>query len=592
MTDTVFEKSHSEHVEQASSSHDGSGHVANIGTDAHGFTADAEELPKGYYYSPFFLGTTVAIGLNLMGSTGGFALVAPVLGQIAVSLDAASSVIWLSLVYTMGLAVGLTLVGRITDTFGRRWFFIGGTALGCIGAIVSSTAKSINVLIGGQVLVGLSASTGYSYAFVIGELVPVKRRFIFNAIIFIFSFPTAGFGAAISTAFILKTSAGWRWAYYLLIILNGLTAILYGVFYFPPTFHQKHGKDHVSKFLRTFDWGGLFLYTAGLVLFILGLSSGDTLYPWVDARVLAPLIIGVLCLIALFVYESYAKLSQPLIPMEFFRNRGWVASMLSLSLGASVYYSQAIVWPQMTANVYAEGRLMWGGVVSSVVGIGITLGEIIGGGFAKHLGHWKLQCLTVITLGTLFLGLAALCKPDTPGMAIAFMMLATTFVGWNEALVLPICTIVIPDQAEIGTAAGVAGSSRSAISTVASTIYSVVLATRTATELGRQVPAAVIRAGLPADSVSAYMAAIAAGAPESLLSKVQGLTPNVIAAGTEAYRYAYTDAYKTIFLVSLAFGGLAIIASFFIPDVDHLMGGKVAATLSGREKEKYTDRTA
>jgi hypothetical protein len=53
----------------------------------------------------------------------------------------------------MGLAVGLTLAGRLTDTFGRRWFFIAGTALGCIGAIVASTAKTINVLIGGQVLI-------------------------------------------------------------------------------------------------------------------------------------------------------------------------------------------------------------------------------------------------------------------------------------------------------------------------------------------------------------------------------------------------------------------------------------------------------
>jgi hypothetical protein len=61
----IMEKSHSEHVEQASSSHDGSG---NIGTDAHGFAAEAEELPKGYYYSPYFVGTTVAIGLNLMVS--------------------------------------------------------------------------------------------------------------------------------------------------------------------------------------------------------------------------------------------------------------------------------------------------------------------------------------------------------------------------------------------------------------------------------------------------------------------------------------------------------------------------------------------
>jgi hypothetical protein len=37
----------------------------------------------------------------------------------------------------------------------------------------------------------------------------------------------------------------------------------------------------------------------------------------------------------------------------------------------------------MTANVYAKGRVEWSGIVSCLVGVGITLGEIIGGGLAK-----------------------------------------------------------------------------------------------------------------------------------------------------------------------------------------------------------------
>lgn len=64
--------------------------------------------------------------------------------------------------------------------------------------------------------------------------------------------------------------------------------------------------------------------------------------------------------------------------------------MLSLSLAASVYYSQAIVWAEMTTNVYAQGRVMWAGLVSCLFGIGITLGEIIGGGVAKICSHFSL----------------------------------------------------------------------------------------------------------------------------------------------------------------------------------------------------------
>lgn len=63
----------------------------------------------------------------------------------------------------------------------------------------------------------------------------------------------------------------------------------------------------------------------------------------------------------------------------------------------------------------------------------------------------------------------ALTNVDTPAMASAFVFWAVFFVGWNEALVFPIVTFMIPDQGDIGAAIGAAGSARSAISTVAST---------------------------------------------------------------------------------------------------------------------------
>ncbi|OCL08489.1 MFS general substrate transporter [Glonium stellatum] len=533
MGPTDLEKQHHEQIEDV---HD----PANLQDDT--------VVNRGFA-SAYFLGSFFAVGFNLAASTAGFALIAPVLGNISVALGPSESIIWLSLVYTLGLAVGLTLVGRLSDIFGRRWFFIGGTILGLVGAIIASTANMIPVLIRGQILIGLSASTGYSYAFIIGELVPVKWRFIANAIIFLFSLPTAGFGAAISTSLILHTGPGRYPCYYLLIILNGVTAVFYAIFYFPPTFHQKHGRD----------------------TFILGLSSCGSLYLWKSAYTIA------------FIVTSVDP-KEPLIPMHLFRNKGYVAARLSLSLGASVYYSQTITRPQMTANVYGNGREKWVGLPT--LGIGITVGEIVGGGIAKNVGKWKWQCIAVITLGTILLGLTAICSHDTPKAAMAIVFIATTFVGRNEFLVLPICTIAIRDQQEIGTAAGMAGSSQSAISTVASTIYSVVLTARMGKTIPAQVPKAVIAAGLLASSVADYMTAITAGGSEKALQAVKGLTPQILIIGTKACRHAYMDAYRTIFLVSIAFGSLAILVSFFIPDINNLMNDSVVATLHGRKYVK------
>jgi hypothetical protein len=90
--------------------------------------------------------------------------------------------------------------------------------------------------------------------------------------------------------------------------------------------------------------------------------------------------------------------------MHFFKNRGYVFSAISLGLGASTYYSQAIIFPGLIANVYADGRLMWGGWASCLVGLGITVGEMVGGGLAERVGKLKYQCIAVMTLATLFLG--------------------------------------------------------------------------------------------------------------------------------------------------------------------------------------------
>lgn len=156
----------------------------------------------------------------------------------------------------------------------------------------------------------------------------------------------------------------------------------------------------------------------------------------------------------------------------------------------------------------------------------------------------------------------AVNKIDTPNTAMAFVFLATLFVGWNEALVLPICSMRIRDQQEIGTAVGVAGSARSAISTVASTIYTVVLTSRVTSTLGSQVPAALIGAGLPASSVAGYMGAVTAGG--TTLPEIPGFTTAIQAAGSLAYRVAYMDAYRTVFYVSIAFGIVNIIVNWSV----------------------------
>lgn len=122
------------------------------------FTLDQGNLPKGYFLSPNFIGSMFAIGANLGSGTGAFALIAPILSFVNADIGPDANITWVALAYLLASSIAFPFVGRLTDIFGRRWFFIAGGALATVGSIVCATATSINALIAGEVILGLATA--------------------------------------------------------------------------------------------------------------------------------------------------------------------------------------------------------------------------------------------------------------------------------------------------------------------------------------------------------------------------------------------------------------------------------------------------
>jgi MFS family permease len=77
------------------------------------------------------------------------------------------NIVWVALSYTLTSAVTLTIIGRVSDIFGRRWVFVGGAALGVLGAIICSVAQNVTTLIVGTTIMGIAAATQLSYFYVL-----------------------------------------------------------------------------------------------------------------------------------------------------------------------------------------------------------------------------------------------------------------------------------------------------------------------------------------------------------------------------------------------------------------------------------------
>lgn len=130
-----------------------------------------------------------------------------------------------------------------------------------------------------------------------------------------------------------------------------------------------NGKSKLRQ-LRTLDWLGIFLFTSGLVVFLIGLNWGGSAYPWKSGHVLGALVAGFMTLVVFCFWEAYSGLDYPLVPMRLFKNIPYNANVACASFGAVVYYANSVIWPSMigalfTTDVEETGWLSVGRVEHS-----------------------------------------------------------------------------------------------------------------------------------------------------------------------------------------------------------------------------------
>ncbi|OAL44211.1 TRI12-domain-containing protein [Pyrenochaeta sp. DS3sAY3a] len=418
-----------------------------------------------------FMGTYLACALATTASYGGYVMPATSLALINADIGPSPNITWVALSWTLTLAVGYTLVGRFSDLFGRRWFFTGSSALALIG--FGATAQSINQLIGANVLIGLAAASQLSFTYVLGELVPIKDRFAVFCGLFIISFPVAGLGPYLSRLFIAHTGPGWRWNYYFSIIINGIATILWFLCYHPPAFEHLHKNRSKWQELKDIDITGIILFTGGLLLFLMGLSWGGQLYEWSSAHVIATMVVGFIMLVAFVLWELYAPLSRPLVPMHLFKSWDFNVIVIMTSVGGMLYYSLNVIFPAMVGALFTTD-VVYGGLLSSAVGGGTCLGQFLGCLIATPGGHIRHKMIFVSAMMMAFIGGMA-GAGQNQAVASALVVLGSVSVGLLESIGNGIVTIILEDQTKMGAAVGVYGSIRSAAGVLATAIYTTIL---------------------------------------------------------------------------------------------------------------------
>ncbi|KAJ4303552.1 hypothetical protein N0V90_002450 [Kalmusia sp. IMI 367209] len=481
---------------------------------------------------------------------------------------------WITISWNLGGAMFVTIGGRLSDIFGRRYFFISGACILIIGSIVSATGQSISQMIAGGAIFGAGSGFLEMSFGAVQEIVPSKYRHVTIGV-FDASSIIAQLMPLISWV-IIKETKNWRICYYIMIAFQTINLAMLWFFYHPPSFKVKqaeHGKTK-RELLREFDWIGLFLFLAGCTLFIVGVSWGGTLYPWVSGTTLAPIIVGLLTLVALGFYENFTTLKEPLFPPRLFRaKRHFTTPMAVMAIGGMQYYSNATLWPRLSQLLYAGDEISKG-LFASVLPLGTIIGGIIVS-FSKYIGHQRWQVMGAVALQTACVGAmsTATIGNSVQSIVLTCIISVTTSVNILNGMVLVGFGIVY--QEDIGTAAGLAGTSRLLAGAVATAIFSNVTNNKYAQTLPATVRANVASFNLPSATLTKLITAAKANTAAAYKA-VPGITPAMQAGAALGNKQAYLQGAHLSYQVALAFGLLGVITAFFIPSVD---------------KRKYTDKT-
>ena len=113
----------------------------------------------------------------LMGALD-ISIVGPAIPSIEKALhEGARDLSWIFSIYVLFNLVGISLMAKLSDAYGRRWIYILAVAIFGIGSLVVSLSHDTIMLLVGRAIQGFGASGIFPVASAtIGDVFPVEKR--------------------------------------------------------------------------------------------------------------------------------------------------------------------------------------------------------------------------------------------------------------------------------------------------------------------------------------------------------------------------------------------------------------------------------
>lgn len=369
---------------------------------------------------------------------------------IRANLHASTDLVqWLGAGYTLALASGLIIGGRIGDIFGRRWVFVAGVTGFTVASALCGAAQDPVALVVFRVLQGLFGAAMLPQGMgMIKEAFPPKEM----PAAFGVMGPTIGIATIagpILAGFLISANlwgTGWRMIFYINVPL-GLIALVGAAVFMP--------RKQLSNASQLDVVGTLIIAVSALLLVFPIVQGREDGWPWWAFLMMAAGIAG-FAVLAQWERKVQARGREPLVIPSLFTKRSFSGGMAA---GLLLYTS--VTGFSFVISVFLQIGLGYSSWHAGLTMAAQAVGSLIGFWLARSGLTAKLgRKLIHIGIGVMMLGVAVL------GIVLAvvgtnFSALVLTpgllLLGAGMALSMsPFYTIVVAgvDPSEAGSAGG------------------------------------------------------------------------------------------------------------------------------------------
>lgn len=464
---------------------------------------------------------------------------------------------WVTTAYLVTSTMMVPIVGRLTDMYGRKWFYIAGIIIFLVGSVLSGTSQTLNQLIIYRALQGIGGGIMMANAFiVIGDLFSPAERGKYQGLTSAVFGLSSIIGPVVGGA--ITDHISWHWIFYVNLPL-GIPVVFLFIKYFPDI--------APARTRHKIDVTGLVLLMLAVVAIMLGLSWGGVQYEWGSPQVIGALGAG-LAMVLLFIPVEL-RAEEPIMPLRVFRNRIVFTTIIITFFAGFGMFGAIVFIPLYFQGVLGFTATRSGSFLTPMM-LGMVVASVLSGQALSRLGgHYRAQGLFGLAMMATGIYMMSRMGVET-SYARAVLNLVTTGLGLGTAL--PLLTIVVQNAVSyqvMGMATSAVQFFRQIGATLGLAVLGSIMASQFSRELLGNVPAE-LNGVLPSDLSALAENPEALMNPEALEaigSQFGQLGPGAVEAITQLLRQSLSSAIGHVFFIAFFGVLLAAITMLFLKEI-------------------------